>query len=278
MRCRWTRPAPAAANLDDLRVTWFWPGNSLEGNRQLRPYIAASARCAGRRPGERGSDELRAPDLRTMRRAGGGRPLSGVPGSAGPRSPSLRRQPAADHRRHPGADLRAPAGLALRALEGSAGPGDDPPRPRVWGRPQTPRSFLTAALAHPADLSVDEFVDLAVQDRQGVPGLHASAHVLDVLVRVEDVVADLGPPGAAAVAPQRLHLLRVLLPPPFEQLGLEDGHGRGPVLDLTALVLAGNHDHGGHVGDPDGGVRGVDPLAAGPARAEHVDPDLVVVD
>src|SRR5512142_453135 len=253
MRYRWTRPAPAAANLDDLRVTWFWPGNSLEGNRQLRPYIAASARCAGCRPGGRGSDELRAPDLRAMCRAGGGRSLPGVPGGARSRPPpALGRQPAVDHRRHPGADLRAPAGYAVRPL--------------------------AAVLAHPADLGVDEFVDLAVQDRQGVPGLHAGAHVLDVLVRVEDIVPDLGSPGAAAVAPQRVHLLRVLLPPPLEQLGLEHGHGRGPVLDLAAFVLAGDHDPGGDVGDPDGGVRGVDPLAAGPAGAEHVDPDLVVAD
>ena len=41
----------AAANLGDLRVTWVWPGNSLEGNWQPRPYIAATA---GTRPTGRG--------------------------------------------------------------------------------------------------------------------------------------------------------------------------------------------------------------------------------
>ncbi len=34
----------------------------------------------------------------------------------------------------------------------------------------------------------------------------------------------------------------------------------------------------GHVGDPDGGVGGVDALAAGPAAAEDVDAQVVVVD
>src|SRR5689334_2690703 len=150
MRCRWTRPAPAAANLDDLRVTWFWPGNSLEGNRQLRPYIAASARCAGRRPGGRGSDELRAPDLCTLYRAGGGRPLPRVPGGPGSRPPpALLRQPAGDHRRHPGADLRAPAGRALRTLGVVA---------LAWGSPAGVPGALAAVLAHPADLGVDELV------------------------------------------------------------------------------------------------------------------------
>src|SRR5690349_3612792 len=134
MRCRWIRPAPAAANLDDLRVTWFWPGNSLEGNRQLRPYIAASARCAGRGPGGRGSDELRAPDLRAMRQPSGGGPVPGLPGGPGSRPPPLRGQPAADHRRRPGAGLRAPAGPSVRPVAREDAPrtpglGGDPPDP-----------------------------------------------------------------------------------------------------------------------------------------------------
>src|ERR1700746_3490584 len=97
---------------------------------------------------------------------------------------------------------------------------------------------LPSVLAQPADLGVDEIVDLPVQDRDGVTRLHARPHVLDVLIGVQDVVADLGTPGAAAIAAQRLHLLGLLLPPPLEQLGLQDGHGRGAVLDLAALVLA----------------------------------------
>src|SRR5437660_669534 len=160
MRCRWTRPAPAAANRGDLRVTWFWPGNSLEGNRQLRPYIAASARCAGPQPGGRGSDELRAPDLCAMCRTGGRRPVPRVPGGPGSRPPPpFRGGPAVDHRRHPG------------------------------------------------------------------PGPRALAH--------------------RRVAP---------------------------------LALAGDHGPGGNVGDANGGVGGVDPLTAGAAGAEHVAPELVVID
>ena len=64
----------------------------------------------------------------------------------------------------------------------------------------------------------------------------------------------------------------------LQQLGLEHRHRAGPVLDLAALVLAGDDDVGRQVGDPDGGVGGVDALAARPARPEHVDPHLVLGD
>src|SRR5579863_9363161 len=41
------------------------------------------------------------------------------------------------------------------------------------------RPGLAAVLAEPADLGVDELVDLAVEDRHGVTGLHSGPHVLD---------------------------------------------------------------------------------------------------
>src|SRR5579859_270498 len=83
------------------------------------------------------------------------------------------------------------------------------------------RPGLAAVLAEPADLVVDELVDLAVEDRHGVTGLHSGPHVLYGLVRVQDVVADLGPPRAAAIAAQRGHLLGLFLPAPLEELGLD---------------------------------------------------------
>ncbi len=39
-------------------------------------------------------------------------------------------------------------------------------------------------------------------------------------------------------------------------------HGAGLVLQLGALVLAGDHDAGGQVGDADRGVGGINALAA----------------
>src|SRR3712207_8512192 len=53
---------------------------------------------------------------------------------------------------------------------------------------------------------------------------------------------------------------------------------RRAVLDLALLVLAGHHDAGGQVGDPDGGVGGVHALPARARRAEDVDPHLVLGD
>jgi len=43
----------AAANLGSMRVTCIWAGNSLEGNWQLRPYIAVTARPRASRKGFR---------------------------------------------------------------------------------------------------------------------------------------------------------------------------------------------------------------------------------
>src|SRR6185312_15389379 len=79
-------------------------------------------------------------------------------------------------------------------------------------------------------------------------------------------------------AAQLGHLGRLLLALALQQLGLEHGHRAGPVLDLAALVLAGHHDPGGQVGDPDRRVGGVDALAAGTAGPVHVDPQFVVRD
>src|SRR6202042_3338635 len=62
------------------------------------------------------------------------------------------------------------------------------------------------------------------------------------------------------------------------QLGLQHRHRAGTVLDLAALVLAGDHDPGRQVGDPDGGVGGVDALAARPAGPEDVDAQLILGD
>ena len=48
-----------------------------------------------------------------------------------------------------------------------------------------------------------------------------------------------------------------------EQSRLEDAHGGGAVLDLGLLILHGDHQSRGQVGDTHGGVRGVDALTAG---------------
>src|SRR5215472_15145975 len=100
-----------------MRVTWGWPGNSLERNWQLRPYIAATAGLPGHGPGGRGSDELRTPDLRAVRRAGDRGPVPSMSRLSGTRSPSARRPDAAGgDRSHPHAEPAAPARPALRQV------------------------------------------------------------------------------------------------------------------------------------------------------------------
>src|SRR6202034_4623670 len=78
--------------------------------------------------------------------------------------------------------------------------------------------------AEPADLGVNEFVDLAVHHRGGVPGLEAGPQVLDVLVRVQNVVADLGTPASGVVPAQLGHFGLLLRALALEQLGLQHGH------------------------------------------------------
>ena len=79
-------------------------------------------------------------------------------------------------------------------------------------------------------------------------------------------------------ATQLVHLLRVLLAPHLEQLRLQHLHRAGAVLDLAALVLAGDDDAGRKVRDPNGGVRCVDTLPARPAGPVDIDADVLVRD
>ena len=59
---------------------------------------------------------------------------------------------------------------------------------------------------------------------------------------------------------------------------LQDAHRGRLVLELRPFVLARDDDPGREVRDPDGGIRGIDPLAAGAAGAIHVDPKVLLVD
>ena len=88
-------------------------------------------------------------------------------------------------------------------------------------------------------------VDVAVHHRRHGAGDVAGAVVLDHLVRLEDVGADLVAPGNVAllaVEPLALGFLLVLLNE--VKLGLEHLHGQLAVPALGALHLA-RHDHPG---------------------------------
>ena len=119
----------------------------------------------------------------------------------------------------------------------------------------------------------------SVEDGLGVALLDVGAVVLDQLVRMEDVAADLAAEaGVQHLAPlaRELGLAPLLLV--LGEAALEDPQRRLAVRELRALVLALDDDPGGEVGDADGRVGLVHVLAAGAARAVGVDAEVGLVD
>ena len=110
-----------------------------------------------------------------------------------------------------------------------------------------------------------------------VADLVLGAQVLDHLVRVQHVGAHLVAPRRAGVL-EGVHLGLLLLAAALEQLGLQHHHRRGLVLQLAALVLAGDDDAGGQVGQAHRGVGGVHALTAGARRPVDVDAQVLLVD
>src|SRR5215213_7784818 len=111
--------------------------------------------------------------------------------------------------------------------------------------PWRPTSRVGAVLAAlPADASLEEAVDVAVEHRGGVADLMLGAQVLDHLVRMQDIgthlVAPAGPLALECV--QCGALLRLA---DLQQPGLEHLQRGGAVLDLRLLVLHRHHDAGG---------------------------------
>src|SRR6185437_3055484 len=116
-----------------------------------------------------------------------------------------------------------------------------------------------------------------------VAGLDAGAEVLDHLIGLEDVRADLVAPADIGLG--RVHRIDGGLAPVQLDLvepRLEHGHRLGAVLVLRALALAGDDDGrldaGRRVGHAHGAVGLVDVLAARPGRAVGVDAEILVLD
>ena len=130
-----------------------------------------------------------------------------------------------------------------------------------------------------AQVSLDEGVEVAVEDRARVRRLDAGAEVLDHRVGLEHVAADLVAPARLDVlAAQPRHLGLSLLHLALDELGAQNGHRPVAVLVLAALALDGDDDARRVVGDPHRGVGLVDVLAAGPAGPIGVDPQVLLVD
>src|SRR5262245_45362520 len=102
---------------------------------------------------------------------------------------------------------------------------------------------------------MDEFVEASIQDRLCVSLLYPGPMILDHLVRVEDVRADLAAETRVGdLAPFLGELRLALLELVLGQTALQDPHRRLPVRELRALVLALDDDPGRDVRDPDGRV------------------------
>src|SRR5439155_792496 len=112
-----------------------------------------------------------------------------------------------------------------------------------------------------------------------VPHLVVGAEVLDELVGMEDIAADLAPEaGRDDGSPLLRQLLLAFLLEPLGEARTEDLHGRVLVRRLRALVLALDDDPRRDMRDPDGRIRLVDVLAAGARGPVGVDPQVVVLD
>src|SRR6478609_875033 len=105
------------------------------------------------------------------------------------------------------------------------------------------RGTTVAAIAGtgplPAEVALHELVDVTVEDRGDVAALHPAAQVLDHLVRLQHVVADLAPPAhLRLLAPgDALELELALLLGPRRDHGPQAVHRLLPVLQLAALLL-----------------------------------------
>ena len=212
-------------------------------------------------------------------------------------SPAIRRSTmAVDARRR---DLRRELGAVHEELAGVE-PGrllDDPPRLRL-GRDDAGlgqgalgeveqiapgRHAADSPSSCPATLRggelVDDLVELPGEDL--VEGVHGQpdAVVGDALLLVV-VRPDLLGASAALhlVAAGRRQLLGLALLLGLQQPGPEDAQRLVLVLELALLVLARDDEARGRVRDAHRRVGGVDGLAAGAARPEHVDHEVVGID
>ncbi len=100
---------------------------------------------------------------------------------------------------------------------------------------------------------MDEGVNVAIHDGLEVGAFGAGAKVLDHLIGLEDVAADLiAPADFAFFAIELFHLRAFFVHDFLIQLRFEDLHGCGLVFVLGALILTGHYDVGREVGDAHG--------------------------
>src|ERR1043165_3053548 len=129
------------------------------------------------------------------------------------------------------------------------------------------------------EVGVDELGEIAVEHALHVADFVSGPQVLDQLIRLQHVRADLAAEGDVLLLPlDALLLLLPLLDLDLVEPRAQQLHGHVAVLVLAALVLAGHDDAGRQVRDAHRGVGDVDVLPARAAGAVRVDAEVLVVD
>ena len=264
----WT--APAARNMFPVggdRVLLAQNIDAVRGAAHRQPH-RPGPRAAGHRGEAYNSTWTTA--FISYGRASTRRDGSWSPGSTSPTAPSPRSACSA----------RAAAAVVLRGDARSPGlPARRRParawlvgrfRPRlssVSPASRACRSASASASSTPSSSPPSDQIEVV----RGVADPVVGDPVLRVVVRADPLrPVDRTDLGLARVGGGRVRLLLR----DGQQPGAQDAHRRLLVLQLALLVLAAHHGAGGEVGDPYGGVGGVDRLAARPGRAEHVDPQV----
>src|SRR6476619_7852237 len=126
---------------------------------------------------------------------------------------------------------------------------------------------------------MDELVERPVENCLRIAGFVLRPVILDQLVRVEYVAADLAPEiGLLRLTALAGELLLPFLLLELRQARLEDPQRRLLVRGLRALVLNRDDSSCRQVRDPNRGIGLVDVLATGATSAMGVDAQLALVD
>src|SRR5215210_1670938 len=126
---------------------------------------------------------------------------------------------------------------------------------------------------------IDDAIEVALQQARKVVDGQPDTVVGDAVVGEvvgPNLLAALARADLRAALLAALRGLALLLR--LEQPGTQHAHGLGPVLVLALLVLDGDDEPGGKVGDPHSRVGRVDALPAGTARPIDVDAEVLLID
>ena len=99
---------------------------------------------------------------------------------------------------------------------------------------------------------MDEGVDVTIHHSLDIRGLHSGPQIFDHLVGLEDIAPDLvAPSDCTLFSIESFHFGPFLVFLELKDPRLEGFHRSFLVLDLGSLVLAGDDQAGGQVGQPD---------------------------